>query len=356
MSLTKVFDALADAILIINQVGKVNYFNQPASELIKGTHVDTIGIGQLGNMLSLVLNEQILTPYSFNIQTSSNAKYLVTVSKLYSLYIVAMCIQPSEIDNDQFQFDKNPKNFNSISNQLHDLFNDEIDLFSTFFISKIPDSDYQLLNEAHNLKKKLNLMMNAIFLSGPKKPELLVEVLGSVDCQTELPLLSKNVELNVYGVSKIDSLLISCHPEWFKIILSDCLNHLIFNEDSTFNIVVTVDQSCHYISLHITARNSSIAHLHQNFTMRKIFKGLTQNTHKQTNDRKSHNIPLARYLIKRLHGYIAVLNQDLSPGIIIKLPTYPPTQDEKDMMHEQSRVFAHEIGQLKLKMEKETNQ
>ena len=66
-----------------------------------------------------------------------------------------------------------------------------------------------------------------------------------------------------------------------------------------------------------------------------------------------HDMALARHIVEQLQGYVAVLGQD-SSGILIKLPTGSPPGDENELLLEQSRLFAQELGELRLTIDEAT--
>jgi transcriptional regulator with PAS, ATPase and Fis domain len=88
MTLTDLFKDLSDGILIINKDGNVNYYNKPASKLIHGETIDTIGLERLQMIMPLVLNGELSTPIRFIETTYATKEYSVKIISMYSFYIV----------------------------------------------------------------------------------------------------------------------------------------------------------------------------------------------------------------------------------------------------------------------------
>lgn len=352
MSITKVFDALTDAILIINQTGDVSYFNKPGAKIIKGTHIETIGIDRMDEMLKLVLNEQIRLPFTFTVRSSSNIEYEATVSKLYSFYIVAISDQKSSS-----AYPKSPslkgKSSTQVGVHIREMLNNEMEHISSLISSVTVDTDVRLQREIGKLKNKLDVVMNSIFMSAPKETQSVEMMLEGIGHDEVFPTLSKSVELNIYDLSEIDFAFLFCSQEWFEIILVESLNHLITDNRYKFNVVMGVDQASHYLTIHIAGKDDSVVPIHKQLSMKKLLKG-EEITHEGNSSTRNHDMALARHIVEKLQGYVAVLGQDYS-SIVIKLPIGSPPGDENNLLLEQSRLFAQELGELRLKIDEATN-
>lgn len=351
MSLTKVFDTLTDAILVINQRGEVSYFNKPGSKIINGTHINTIGIDRLDEMLKLVLNEQIHLPFTFTVRLANNTKYEATVSKLYSFYIVAITNQGAAPAYQQAG--GKGKNSPQIGMHIREMLNNEIELIISLASLLTNGADQSLQSELTKLKNTLNMVMNAIFLHGPKNTQSVATMLEAIGQDGAFTTLTRDAELNIYGLSEIDSPFLFCSQESFEIILVESLNHLITDDRYRFDVVIGVDHDSHYLTIHIAGKDGSVVPSHKRLSMKKLIhsearggKGLTTAGH--------NDMALARHIIEQLQGYVAVLGQD-SSGILIKLPTGSPPGDENELLLEQSRLFAQELGELRLKIDEATN-
>lgn len=88
MILTSLFEDLSDGILIVNKDGDVSYCNKPASELIHGEQIDTIGLGGLQMIMPRVLSGELSTPVKFIETTCPTKEYTVKIITYYSFYIV----------------------------------------------------------------------------------------------------------------------------------------------------------------------------------------------------------------------------------------------------------------------------
>lgn len=351
MSLTKVFDALTDAILVVNQTGEVSYFNKPGSKIIKGTHIETIGIDRLDEMLKLVLNEQIRLPFTFTVRLSNNTEYEATVSKLYSFYIVAISNQESVPAYSQ-QASGKGKNSTHVGVHIREMLNNEIELITSLADSFTDDAAGRLQGELGKFKSKLDMVMNAIFMSGPNDTQPVETMLEAIGQDGAFTTLARDVELNVYGLSEIDFAFLFCSQEWFEIILVESLNHLITDDRYRFDLVVGVDQDSHYLTIHIAGKDDSVVPFHKRLSMKKLIHSEARGDEGLTTA-GYHDMALARHIVEQLQGYVAVLGQD-SSGILIKLPTGSPPGDENELLLEQSRLFAQELGELRLTIDEAT--
>lgn len=345
---------MSDAVLVINHYGEVSYFNHAASEIIYGETIDTIGIDKLASTMKLVLNEQIILPYSFYVYIESKGiKYRATVSRLYSFFIVALSIPLVEQQTKEAQLFTSDMHPDSTLILIHDYISTQIKLLSTSFISHSENYPAHYVEEAIRIhQQRIEMLMQVIFSSpSQKKPHLMTEMIREACPKLNRYLFVENIDLSVYRLSENEEYEdFYCKQEWFTLMLMDILDFVTTQKRTKCAVVVDVIQSSHYKILQFSVQNIKVLPIHHlNLLFTRTLEGLDSSDL----SKKLNTLPpltIATFVINKLRGNLKITNKHKNPSLIIKLPVGFHSE-EHELLHRQSKLFARELAEIKLNME-----
>lgn len=350
MSLTKVFDSLSDAILVVNQVGDVSYFNRSASELINGTSIETIGIDRLRNMLKLVLSEQLNLPCSFKVVIDKeHGEYQVTISKLYTFFIVALSKLPLDTNLHKHSKSNEHRTPNNHETLIKTFFRDQFKSLVALYDAELKDLGAAPPYKALNYREKFEMLMDVLFSDIPEKPYPIYDLI-KISCATLKNNASlKSHELSIYTASDFQKPQVRCRQDWFTFIFLDCLLFVATDSLNEYDVETRVDEDSQYLTIHIFTRDNTVTSIHRKLIMKHKFdsKGINCSHDLITHD--SSTLTVSRYLTEKLRGNIEVIARSPRPRIIIKLPIGDTTFDEHELLIKQSDLLLKELADLKSK-------
>lgn len=354
MSITKIFDSMSDAVMVINHYGEVSYFNRAASEIIYGETIDTIGIDRLSNTMKLVLNEQINLPYSFDVFIESKGlNYRATVSRLYSFIIVALSIPLGGQDTKEEQSFISDMHPDSTLSLIHGYISTQVKLLSTSFISHSENYSAYYLEEAIRIhQQRIEMLTEAIFSSpSQKKPRFMTEMIQDACPKINRLLFAGTIDLSVYNLSENEEYKdFYCNQVWFTLMLMDILDFVTMQKKTNRAVVIDFSQTSHYKIMQFSVQNLNVLPIHHH---NLLFSEKLEGIESSSISKELNTLPpltIASFVINKLRGNLKITKKHKSPSLLIKLPAGHHSE-EHELLHRQSKIFARELAEIKLKME-----
>jgi signal transduction histidine kinase len=353
MSLKQVFDELSDGVLIVNQDGDISYFNQPASQIIGGETIDTLGLGALQRMMRLVLNGELSTPIRFIEKTESGAEYTVKILTMYSFFVV------------QFVELKRPSDFQELKSNAIRMVNDKLGkklqlLSDNLEVIKLnqnldktaaqPDLISNTISLIHSLSLSISELehLAELYLKKPIESYSTVapvSLLKSALSQVEANCHKKGINVKIRK-RRTSPVKFFCNAPWMKMAVSECLLKLIDISERNSTILLKMDLHGHFLSI-IIERAPALSDNGQLDDEIWIDYPIRANLNTgQMQNSTNFDLLLAERVISLHGGTLKVMHTDDGERFIIELPIgYEPNLDMMSA-DEQLRIYAEDLAKL----------